>query len=101
MERRPRRRIATRPSWLASRGFRLIVAARATQRGLEIEIVAVAPVHEVAEQIAQAVLVITTGRALKLAKRRRRPFGAVAVHLLRVWRERSRGPNDRGGNRFG
>lgn len=47
-------------------GLGLAVCPGTEQRRLEVEVIPVAPVHEVAKQIAERVLIVGAGRALEV-----------------------------------
>ena len=79
---------ALRPSWgLLTGCFGLVMRPRALQGGVEVEATTVAPVHEVGEQVAQRFFRIRAGGFAERPQCGLSPFGAIAVHVLRVGRQ--------------
>lgn len=50
------------------RRFGLVVHPSAGKCGIEVKVIPITPVHEVAKQIAKAILIVGAGHALKLAQ---------------------------------
>jgi hypothetical protein len=70
-------------SWRFSR-FGLVVDAGVRQRSFEVEMVPVAPVDEIAEQIAQGVFVVGSCNELELTQRLASASCAFIVPIVRV-----------------